>query len=122
MKTKPLMKNTLFKINLGIVIFLSIGAAYFTLGPLIMFERDFFTVVSIVTQNYAMIGLWLIYFTNIIFLPITLKKKGRKWKIAYGVFVIGIVIFVIFITGIFSCWESALSRFFGMDYNDRLRC
>lgn len=89
--------NILFVLNAGIVAFLSIGAAYFTLGPLIMFERDFFTVVNMATQNYAMIGLWLIYFINIIFLPITLKKRDKKWKIGYVIFLICIVTFITFI-------------------------
>jgi hypothetical protein len=69
-----------------------------------------------------MIGLWIIYFTSIIFLPITLKKRDRKWKIVFGVFVIGIVIFILFIMGIFSCWEATLLKFFGLDYNHRIRC
>ncbi|MCE2506424.1 MAG: hypothetical protein J4F36_08160 [Nitrosopumilaceae archaeon] len=79
-------------------------------------------IPSIVTQNYAMIGLWIIYFVNIAFLPITFKKKDKKWKIGYIIFLIGFVIFVIHITGILSCWEAMLSRFFGLDYNSRLRC
>lgn len=71
MKTKPLMKNTLFKINLGIVIFFSIGAGYFTIVPMIMWERDLFHVFSMVTQNATMIGLWMLYFASIVFLPLT---------------------------------------------------
>lgn len=78
MKTKPLMKNTLFKINIGIVIFLSIGAGYFTLIPLVMFERDFFTVVGIVTQNATMIGLWIVYLTAIAFLPLSRTIGGEE--------------------------------------------
>ena len=114
--------NILFLINAIIVGILSLGAAFFTLVPLLMGFTEPSRILSVVTQNYAMIGLWIIYFISIIFLPITLKKKDRKWTIAYGVFVIGIVIFVVFITGMFSCWESALYQFFEMDYNDRLRC
>lgn len=68
MKTRPLMKNTLFKINLGVVIFLSIGASYFTIIPMIMWNLDLFHVIRMVTQNYAMIGMWIIYFTSIVFL------------------------------------------------------
>lgn len=68
MKTKPLMKNTLFKINLGVVIFLSIGANYFTIIPMMMWNLDLFHVIRMVTQNYAMIGMWIIYFTSIVFL------------------------------------------------------
>lgn len=114
--------HILFVLNAGIVAFLSIGAIYFTVIPMIMWGTSLERIFSMVTQNYTMIGLWIIYFINIVFLPITFKNKDKKWKITYGVFVIGIVIFVIFVTGVFSCWESALSRFFGMDYNDRLRC
>ncbi len=114
--------NPFFALNAGIVAFLSIGAIYFTIIPMIMWGTSLERIISGVTQNYSMIGLWLIYFVNIIFLPITLKKQDRKWKIAYGIFVIGIVVFVIFITGVFSCWEAILSRFFGMEYNDRIRC
>ncbi len=121
MKTKYKV-NVLFLINAIIVGILSLGAAFFTLVPLLMGFTEPQRILSVVTQNYAMIGLWIIYFINIIFLPITFKKEDKKWKIAYGIFVVGIVIFVIFITEIFACWESALSRFFGMDYNDRLRC
>lgn len=114
--------NILFLINAILVGILSLGAVFFTLIPLIMGFTELSRILSVVTQNYAMIGLWIIYFTSIIFLPITLKKNDRKWKIVFGIFVIGIVIFVIFITGVFACWESTLSQFFGMDYNDRLRC
>lgn len=68
MKTKPLMKNTLFKINLGVVIFLSIGASYFTIIPMIMWDLDFFHVIRMATQNGAMIVLWIIYLASIVFL------------------------------------------------------
>ena len=65
------MKNTLFKINLGIVIFLSIGAGYFTLVLMIMWERDLFHIFRVVTQNGTMIGLWIVYFASIGFLPLS---------------------------------------------------
>jgi hypothetical protein len=68
MKTKPLIKNTLFKINLGIVIFLSIGASYFTIIPMILWNLDLFHVIRMATQNGAMIGLWIVYFASIVFL------------------------------------------------------
>ena len=89
--------NILFVLNAGIVAFLSIGAIYFTIIPMIMWETSLERIISGVTQNHAMIGLWLIYFTNIIFLPITLKKRDKKWKIGYVIFLIGIVIFITFI-------------------------
>ncbi len=114
--------NILFVLNAVIVGILSLGAAFFTLVPLIMGFTEPQRILSVVTQNYAMIGLWIIYFINIVFLPITFKKKDKKVKIAYIVFVIGIVIFVMFIMGIFQCWEAMISRFLGMDYNDRIRC
>ncbi len=91
--------NILFVLNVGIVGFFSIGAIYFTIIPMIIWGTSMERIISGVTQNYAMIGLWIIYFINIIFLPTTLKKRDRKWKIAYGVFVIGIVIFVTFMMG-----------------------
>lgn len=114
--------NVLFLINATIVGILSLGAAFFTFVPLLMGFTEPQRILSVVTQNYAMIGLWLIYFANIAFLPITFKKKDKEWKMAYGIFVFSIVIFVLFITGIFSCWESEILRLFGMDYNERLRC
>ena len=114
--------NILFLINAVMVGILSLGVAFFTLVPLIMGFIEPQRILSAATQNYAMIGLWMIYFTSIIFLPITLNKTSRRWKIAFGIFVIGIVIFILFITGIFSCWEFGLYKFLGMDYNDRLRC
>ena len=114
--------NILFLINAIMVGILSLGAAFFTLVPLLMGFIEPHRIVSVVTQNYAMIGLWLIYFTSITFLPITFKKRDRKLTIAFGIFVVGIVIFVLFITGIFSCWESGILKFFGLDYNARLRC
>ena len=114
--------NILFLINAIIVGILSLGAGFFTLVPLLMGFTEPQRILSVVTQNYAMIGLWIIYFTNIVFLPITFKKKDKEWKIVYGIFVVSIVIFVLFITGIFSCWESEILRLFGMDYNERLRC
>lgn len=114
--------NILFLINAIIVGILSLGAVFFTLVPLIMGFTEPERILSGVTQNYAMIGLWIIYFTSIVFLPITLKKKDKKWMILFGVFVMGIVIFVLFIVGILSCWEASILKFFGMDFNDRLRC
>ncbi len=89
--------NILFLLNAGIVGFLSVGAIYFTLIPMIMWGTSLERTISIVTQNQAMIGLWLIYFINIIFLPMTLKKRERKWQIPFIVFVISIGIFVIII-------------------------
>ena len=114
--------NISFLINAVIVGILSLGATFFTLVPLIMGFTEPQRILSAVTQNYAMIGLWIIYFSSITFLPITLNKTSKKWKIVFGIFVIGIIIFILFITGIFSCWESALYKVLGMDYNDRLRC
>jgi len=114
--------NVLFLINAIIVGILSLGAGFFTLVPLLMGFTEPQRILSVVTQNYAMIGLWLIYFANIAFLPITFKKKDKEWKIVYGIFVFSIVIFVLFITGVFFCWESEILRLFGMDYNERLRC
>ena len=114
--------NVLFLINAIIVGVLSLGAGFFTLVPLLMGFTEPQRILSVVTQNYAMIGLWIIYFANVIFLPITLKKQDKKWKIIYIVFLIGVVIFVIYITGLLQCWEAILSKFFGMDYNDRIRC
>ena len=114
--------NILFLTNAIIVGILSLGVAFFTLVPLLMGFTEPQRILSVVTQNYAMIGLWLIYFVSIAFLPITFKKKDKKWKITYCIFVVSIIIFVLFITGIFFCWESEILRFFGMDYNDRLRC
>ncbi|QLH10859.1 hypothetical protein DSQ20_04760 [Nitrosarchaeum sp. AC2] len=70
--------NILFVLNAGIVGFLSIGAVYFTIIPMIMWGTSLERIISSVTQNYAMIGLWLIYFISIIFLPITMTKKIRK--------------------------------------------
>lgn len=89
--------NPFFGLNVGIVTFLSLGAAYFTILPMIMWGVSFDRVISGATQNHAMIGLWLIYFANIIFLPITLKKTDRTWKTIYVIFLIGVVVFVIFI-------------------------
>lgn len=89
--------NPLFGLNVGIVAFLSLGAAYFAIMPMIMWNVSFDRMVSGVTQNYAMIGLWLIYFTNIAFLPITMKKIDRVWRTTYVVFLICIVVFIIFI-------------------------
>ena len=114
--------NILFLINAIIVGILSLGATFFTLGPLLMGFTEPYRIVSVVTQNYAMIGLWLIYFASIAFLPITFKKRDKKLTIAFGIFVAGIVIFVLFITGIFSCWESGMLKFFGLNYNERFRC
>ena len=121
MKTRSKV-NILFLINAIIVGILSLGAAFFTLGPLLMGFTEPHRILSVVTQNYAMIGLWLIYFTSIAFLPVTLKKRNKKWAIIFGIFVAGIVIFVLFITGVLSCWESGMLKFLGMDYNERLRC
>ncbi|MGY5149685.1 MAG: hypothetical protein ACW9W3_06450 [Candidatus Nitrosopumilus sp. bin_68KS] len=112
--------NILFVLNAVIVGILSIGVSYFTLIPLVMFDRNISDIVRMSTQNYAMIGLWIIYFANIICLPINLKKTHTNWKLGYIIFLIGIVIFVIYITGVFDCWEAMLAKFFGMDYNDRL--
>ena len=89
--------NILFLINATVVGILSLGAAFFTLVPLIMGFTESQRILSAVTQNYAMIGLWLIYFASIGFLPITRKKKDRSWKIGYAVFLIGIIIFIIII-------------------------
>jgi hypothetical protein len=89
--------NPFFGLNIGIVAFLSLGAAYFTIMPMIMWNVSFDRMVSGATQNYAMIGLWLIYFTNIAFLPITMKKIDRTWRATYVVFLIGVVVFIIFI-------------------------
>lgn len=114
--------NILFMLNAVIVGILSVGASYFTLVPLIMFDRNASDIVRMATQNYAMVGLWIIYFANIICLPINLKRTHTNWKLGYIIFLIGIVIFVIYITGIFDCWEAVVYRFFGMDYNDRIRC
>ena len=114
--------NVLFLINIVVVGIFSLGAAFFTLVPLMMGFTGLENILSVVTQNYAMVGLWMIYFTSIVFLPITLNRNDKKLKIMFSVFVIGIVIFLVFITGMFSCWESAFYEFFGMDYNDRLRC
>lgn len=114
--------NILFLLNAGIVGFLSIGAIYFTLLPLVMWGLNPERVVSAATQNISMIGLWLIYFTNIIFLPITRKKRERKWQIAYVVFLIGFVIFILFIIGAFDCGQAMISKSFGLEYNERIRC
>lgn len=89
--------NPFFGINVGIVAFLSLGATYFAILPMIMWNVSFDRMVSGVTQNYAMIGLWLIYFTNIAFLPITMKKIDRMWRTTYVVFLIGVIVFIIFI-------------------------
>lgn len=78
MKTKPLIKNTLFKINLGIVIFLSIGAGYFTIVPMMLWEHNLFHVFSMVTQNAAMISLWILYFASIMVLPLTRIIGSRE--------------------------------------------
>lgn len=95
---KPRYKiNPLFGLNIGIVAFLSLGAAYFTILPMIMWNVSFDRMVSGATQNYAMIGLWLIYFTNIAFLPITMKKTDRTWRATYVVFLIGVAVFILFI-------------------------
>ena len=48
--------NLLFAINVGIVIFCSLGAAYFTIVPMIMWGSSVEKVVSASTQNYPMIG------------------------------------------------------------------
>jgi len=121
MKTRYKM-NILFLINAIIVGILSLGAAFFTLVPLLMGFTEPHRILSVVTQNYTMIGLWLIYFSSIVFLPVTLKKRDKKWTIVFSIFVAGIGIFVLFITGIFSCWESEMLKFLGIDYNERLRC
>ncbi len=89
--------NPFFGLNVGIVVFLSLGVAYFTIMPMIMWNVSFDRMVSGATQNYAMIGLWLIYFTNIAFLPITMKKIDRMWRTTYVVFLICVVVFIIFI-------------------------
>jgi hypothetical protein len=89
--------NPFFGLNVGIVVFLSLGAAYFTIMPMIMWNVSFDRMVSGATQNHPMIGLWLIYFANIAFLPITMKKTDRMWRTTYVVFLIGVVTFIIFI-------------------------
>ena len=114
--------NILFLLNAGIVGFLSIGAIYFTLLPMILWELTPERVISATTQNVPMIGLWLIYFVNIIFLPITRKKRERKWQISYIVFLIGFVIFVLFIIGALDCGQAIISKSFGMEYNERIGC
>ncbi|MCV0431849.1 hypothetical protein [Nitrosopumilus sp.] len=86
--------NILFLINLGLVIFLSLGAAYFTIIPMIMWGSSIDRVVSASTQNYPMIGLWLIYFANLVFLLLNLKRQTKKLKIGYVAFLAGVVIFV----------------------------
>ncbi len=114
--------NILFLINIVIVGFLSIGAVYFTILPMIMWQTSLERTISAATQNIAMIGMWLFYFMNIVFLPITHKKRERKWKIVYAIFLIGFVIFVLFIIGMLDCWQATISKFFGMEYNERIRC
>jgi len=89
--------NPFFGLNIGIVVFLSMGAAYFAILPMILWNLSFDRVVSGVTQNYPMIGLWMIYFANIGFLPITRKKTGKTWRIVYVIFLISVVVFIIFI-------------------------
>ncbi|AJM93055.1 hypothetical protein [Nitrosopumilus piranensis] len=89
--------NVLFLINLGLVVFFSIGAAYFTLLPMVMLDASPDRVVSAATQNFPMIGLWLIYFANIVFLPLNLKRQTKKLKIVYVAFLLGITVFVVII-------------------------
>ena len=89
--------NVFFLINLTIVLFFSFGAAYFTIIPMILWDTSLDRVVSASTQNYPMIGLWLVYFANIVFLPFTFKRQTMKLKIGYAIFLAGIVIFVVII-------------------------
>lgn len=86
--------NFFFLLNLGLTLFLSIGAAYFTIVPMILWNASVDRVVSASTQNYPMIGLWLIYFANIVLLPFTFKLQTRKFKIGYVIFLAGIAVFV----------------------------
>ena len=86
--------SPLFAINVGIVAFFSLGAAYFTIIPMIMWGSTIDRVVSASTQNYPMIGLWLIYFANIAFLPLNLKRQTRKFRIAYVAFLAGTAVFI----------------------------
>ena len=114
--------NILFLINAILVGILSLGAAFFTLVPLIMGFTEPQRILSIVTQNHAMIELWLIYFVNIIFLPITRKKRERKWQIAYVAFLIGFIIFILFIIGALDCGQAMISKSLGMQNNERIGC
>lgn len=114
--------NILFLFNAVIVTLLSIGAAYFMLIGMILFGMSIEDAISAGTQNYAMIGLWLIYFTSIVYVPILRTNRGKKIKITYVVGVISSIIFVLYIMGLLQCWEATILKNFGMDYNHRIRC
>jgi len=114
--------NSLFYFNLVIIAILSFGAAFFILIPVIMFGASIEDAIGIVTQNWVMVGMWLIYFTSIVFYPILQRYKNKKVIIMYISFAIPILIFILFSFGILPCWEATILKQFGMDYNHGIRC
>jgi len=75
MKTKPLMKNTLFKINLTIVIFATLALLWWYRIILWIGVEEFFVDI---TTNTSILSLWIIYFTIIGFLPVTRLIGGKE--------------------------------------------
>lgn len=75
MKTKPLMKNTLFKINLTISIFMTLGIIWWYWIMLWNGVEEFFVDI---TTNTSILSLWIIYFTIIGFLPVTRLIGGKE--------------------------------------------
>ena len=49
--------NPFFILNVGIVGFFSLGASYFTIIPMLLWEISFERIILGATQNHAMIGL-----------------------------------------------------------------
>lgn len=111
--------NILFYFNLVIIAILSIGAAYFMLIGIILFGTSVERAISAATQNFVMVGMWLIYFTSIAFFPILRRYRGKKIKIIYVSLAIPIIIFIVSSFGLLPhCWEFELARFFGMTHSD----
>jgi len=112
--------NFLFLFNLAAIIVLSIGAFYFVGLTALFYGLE--STIYAATHNWAMIGLWFIYFTSIVFYPILKRNRDKKIKIVYITCVIISVFFIMFIIGLLSCWEATLLKNLGMDYNKGIRC
>jgi len=119
---KTILSLIAFGINLLLVGILSSGAAFFTLVPFVMGFTEPHRIISMVTQNMAMKGLWIFYFINIVFLVLNWKYVNKILNITYLAIFGSFVLFVVFITGVLpDCLSMDISILFGI-LDETYRC
>ncbi len=102
MSKNKVIKRILLILNSILVSILSAGAAYFGLLPLIFGWIELDRIGSAATQNEAIKGLWIFYFSSIVFLIASRKFDNKILYLSNIAFLTIFIFFVLLITGMLS--------------------